>query len=112
MILILLMAVIVAFSTFTGTLLIEDWPRCVKVFCILLGSLPLIVWITNFMQAPVPVELELSCFFAGILTGIALLFYSIKAGNANTTVCICAGLLSAGASITAGIGAISIYLLP
>lgn len=112
MILILLMAVIVVFSTFTGTLLIKNWPRCAKVFCILMGSLPLIVWGTNFMQAPVPVELELFCFFAGVLTGTALLFYSIKAENGRKIVCLCAGLLCAGASITAGIGAISIYLLP
>lgn len=112
LILILLMSVVVAFSTLIGTLLIENWPRFVKAFWSFIGVLPLLAWITNLRRAPVPVEFEFLCFFAGVFTGTAILVHSMKVKSVHRAVCVFTGVLSAGASIAAGMVAVSIYFLP
>jgi hypothetical protein len=106
------MTVIVAFSTIVGTLLVENWHWSVKAFWSSIGMLPLLAWTGNFFRAPVPVELELLFFFAGVFAGSALLVQSIRVESPRRVGCAFAGMFSAGASITAGIVAVSLYFLP
>jgi len=107
--LILLMSLIVTFSTLGGVLLMKYWAVWTKVLFSLIGILPPLSLMTNNMRMPIPIEIELVCLFAGIFTGPVLIINASKLKGNRKFLGFFAGGLSFAASAIAGTVGVLLY---
>jgi peptidoglycan/LPS O-acetylase OafA/YrhL len=109
---ILLMAVIVIVSAFSGAILIDRWSGFLKTVWCMVGGLPLAAWVTNIRQIPIAIELQLVWFFAGVVAGLAVLSATPKLANRRKVYCALCGFVCIAASLVAGVVAVALYYLP